>query len=100
MKVAHLQDGEPIEARWQSRGGDVIRSDSNARGVSPANPVETRQFEDGGDEPLRKRKILDMEEVQALTENLSFVVSFDAEPLSRMEGAQPLTKSPADFVVG
>jgi hypothetical protein len=41
-----------------------------------------------------------MEEVQALTENLSFVVSFDPEPLTRMEGTQSPTKSPVDFVVG
>ena len=41
-----------------------------------------------------------MEEVQALTEDLSFVIAFDPEPLTRMEGAQALTKSPVDFVVG
>ena len=52
------------------------------------------------DKPPRKRKILDMEKVQALTENLSFMVSFDAEWLTRMQVAQPRTKSPADFVLG
>ena len=41
-----------------------------------------------------------MEKVQALTENLSFMVSFDAESLTRMQVAQPLTKSAADFVLG
>ncbi|MGB8383007.1 MAG: hypothetical protein WCG47_17455 [Dermatophilaceae bacterium] len=41
-----------------------------------------------------------MEDVQALTENLSFVVSLDPEPLTRMEGAQALTKSRVNFVVG
>ena len=99
MKIAQLQNGEPIEVRRQSRRDDVIRSDSNARGVSPPNPEETRQFEYGGDEPRRKRKILDMEEVQALTKNLSFVVSFDPEPLTSVERTEALTKSPVDFVV-
>ena len=44
------------------------------------------------DKPPRKRKILDMEKVQALTENLSFMVSFDAEWLTRMQVAQPLNQ--------
>ena len=90
MKIAQLQYGEPIETRRQSRRDDVIRSDSNARGISLPNPIETRQFQYGGDEPLGKRKILDMEEVQALTENLSFVVSFDSEPLiCRLDRSKP-----------
>jgi hypothetical protein len=50
--------------------------------------------------PCESGKFSIWKKFQSLTENLSFVVSFDPEPLARMEGAQALTKSPVDFVVG
>ncbi|MGB5086308.1 MAG: hypothetical protein WBO09_17300 [Methylocystis silviterrae] len=40
-----------------------------------------------------------MKEVQALTEYLCLVVSFDPKPLARMKWAQTLTKPFIDFLV-
>jgi hypothetical protein len=84
-----------------NRDKPEFQPESTARqSVAAVDEIERPARLRACDKPPRKRKILDMEKVQALTENLSFMVSFDAEWLTRMQVAQPLTKSPADFVLG
>ena len=54
-------------------------------------------FEYRPDEGRRDQKVLDVEEAQALAENLRLVVLLDAETLARISGSKPRLERIADL---
>jgi len=52
--------------------------------VTPAPPIEPTGHEEGSDYGLAEGHILNMEEVNALSEHLRLVIALDAEALARV----------------
>jgi len=52
--------------------------------VTPTPPIETTSHEESPDYGLADGHILNMEEINALSEDLRLVIALDAEALARM----------------
>jgi hypothetical protein len=67
-------------------------------GISEPAPVQPRHYEDGANQSVRWREILNMKEVEALAKDLSLVLSLDAEPLSGMHAPEALFERGSNIV--
>ncbi len=90
MEVGELEDGEALERLGQLRRANEIPPELDLRRVAQAPPIETRGHEDGADRRMTQGQVLDVEEVDALTEDLRLVILLDAEALARMATAEAL----------
>jgi hypothetical protein len=52
--------------------------------IANASPIEASRHEDGADQDMRQRQILDVKKVDALAEDLRLMVLFDAKALPRV----------------
>jgi hypothetical protein len=57
-------------------------------GIPPPAPIKTRQLEAGTNSNMRRRQILNVKIIYALSKNLGFVVSFDPQAQSRVQARQ------------
>ncbi len=89
MKIADLKYGEIVEVLRWLRGLDQVLFQHNTAGVTPATPIEPADHEDSADYGLADGHVLNMEEVDALSEGLRLVIALDAEaqPHVRMSKA-------------
>jgi len=88
MQIAQMQDPEAVEGLWNTVRNNFVPPQPKLSGISPSPPVEPRQPKDSLDESGRKEQIFDMEEVQALPEDLRLMIHFDPEALTDMQMAE------------
>jgi hypothetical protein len=68
----------------------IILFNNDAFRIASCTPIQTRQFQGSSNDGWRRQPVLQMEECQALPENLGLVIPLDSEPLPRMERAETL----------
>jgi hypothetical protein len=88
MHVADVEHSEAVEGSGQPSARNGIVADHRVLGVSPSPPIEARHPQGIPNDGVDGVPILDVEEVEAVTERLRFVVGLDAEPLSRVQRSQ------------
>src|SRR5262245_6928603 len=93
-----MQNLKAVEGPWKAAQDNLVLLNPELGGVSPSPPIESRQPKRPSYENGRKREILDMEEVQALAEDLRFMIRLDSEPLPRVQPAAPLFHFLPDIV--
>ena len=67
--------------------------------VVDAPPIEAGCHQHRADQGMRRREILDVKEIDALSEDLRLVVLLDAEPLARIAPSEARLKQVWDGIV-
>jgi hypothetical protein len=88
MQIAQMQDPEAVEGLWNTVRNNFVPPQPKLGGISPSPSVEPRQPKDSLDVSGRKEQIFDMEEVQALPEDLRLMIHLDPEALTDMQMAE------------
>ena len=88
MQIAQMQDPEAVEGLWNTVRNNFVPPQPKLCSISPSPPLEPRQPKDSLDESGGKEQIFDMEEVQALPEDLRLMIHFDPEALTDMQMAE------------
>src|SRR5581483_8557627 len=97
--IADVKDGESIKQRWQSGTSDVVGPQHDVLGIPATTPVQTAELQRGPDDGVNRVPVLDMKEIEALAENLRFVVGLDAQPLAGMQLSEPLLQSGEELIL-
>jgi hypothetical protein len=88
VQIADLQQREPVEGGRQRRKADGVVLDLDLRRIAPAAPVKARQHEGYANHRMNRIPVLDVEKIEALAEDLRFVVSLDPESLLGVQASQ------------
>ena len=80
----------PSKARRQAGRCDTVLPQLDLCRIADAPPIKAGRHQDRADRGVRRGEILDVEEVDALTEDLCLVVLLDAEPRPCMAPPEPL----------
>lgn len=99
MEVADLKHGEAVEGFRHVRRSDDIVSENDLGGVAPPAPIEPAGHQDRANDRVANRQILDVEEVDALPEDLRLVIALDAKALARMTAPEALLELLQDSVL-
>jgi hypothetical protein len=67
--------------------------------IANASPIEASRHEDGADQDMRQRQILDVKKVDALAEDLRLMVLLDAKALPRVPPPETLLKDCQNILV-
>jgi hypothetical protein len=90
MRIADMKDGEAVKARRQIGTLDSVLLDDDVLGISAPTPIKAGQLQDISNERMNGVPVLDMKEIEALTEDLGFMIGFDSQSLLGMDPAQTL----------
>jgi hypothetical protein len=99
MKVAELNDGEPVESFRQERRLNAIVPYADLCRIVDASLIEARRHEYSADQDIRQRQILEVKEVYALAEDLRLMVLLDPEALPRVLSPETLFKDCQNILV-
>ena len=99
VKVAEMQDPETVEASRKPCRYDPVRPQLHLCRITPPALVEPHETQSGPDDRMAGIPVLNMEEIEPLTENLSLVGVFDPHPLTGMDPAQAICQMSCDHVV-
>jgi hypothetical protein len=99
MDIADMEDGEAVEARGQTGRDDAIVIELDLRRIVQAPPIKSGEHQDDPDERMRASRILEVEEVESLAEDLRLVILLDAEALACMEASERLVERSQHVVV-
>jgi hypothetical protein len=99
MQIAEVKDGEAIEGGRQPRRSHLVLTHAKALGIAAAAPIETARLEGDADQRVNRIPILDVKEIDAAAKDARLVITFDAEPLSRMRTAKAPLQLKEDIVV-
>ena len=92
MKIAKLNNGEPVESFRQERRLNTIVPYADLCRIADASLIEARRHEYGADQDMRQRQILEVKEVHALAENLRLMLFLNPEAVARVLPSQTLFK--------
>src|SRR5690349_15558596 len=90
MEIAKLKDGETVERLRQARRYDEVLAQLDLCRVAEAPPIEASRHQNRADHGVGQGEILDVEEVDALPEDLRLVILLDAEARPRMAPTKAL----------
>jgi len=79
---------EAVERRWQPGKADFIVPGKNAFGIAECATIQTGQFQRGSNDCMGRVPVLDLEEVEALTEDPRFMFGLDAQALPRVQPSE------------
>ena len=85
VRIADVKNREAVEQRRHICAFDIIVFHGNARGVLAPAPIEPGQLQNVSYQRMNGVPVLDMKEVEALAEDLGFMISFDSKPLPRVD---------------
>jgi hypothetical protein len=94
VQVAQLKDGKSVEGGGQGRACNGVAPNADVLRVSAPSPVKSRSLEQERQDGVEGVPVLGVEKVDALPEYARFMIALDAQPLARMETAQPLLQQP------
>ena len=87
---------KPSKAARQTSRYDIVYAKLDACGIVTSAPMEAQKPQYSPDHCMDRIPVLQMEEVQALTKDLGFVVFLDTKTLPGMNAAQALVQPLAD----
>jgi hypothetical protein len=96
MHVADMEDSKSIEPGGKLLERNIIVPNRHPFGIILAAPIQARQLQGASDDGVNRIPILDMKEVEALTEHLGLVVGFNSQALSCVQPSQPLLQPAQD----
>ena len=99
MHVAYVQYGEILKRRRQLFKPDVIVPDENALCISARALIETGQFKRDTNDCISRVPVLDVKEVEALAEELRFMVRLDSQSLPRVQPPETFLQFKQDFFI-
>jgi hypothetical protein len=82
VRVADVEDRKAFEERWQATASDVVRVQDDALGIPATAPVKAARLQDGSDNTVNRVPVLDVKEVETLSENPGLMIGFDPDALS------------------
>ena len=98
MKIAEVQDCEPVKLRREPLRLHLVGSKSDSGGVGVSAPVRPRQTKYHLDDGVRNWHVLNMEKCQPLPEGPRFMVLLYAEPLKSMNPSQAAGQRMIDLI--
>src|SRR6478609_647299 len=99
MKVAELNDGEPIESLRQEGRVNAIVPYADLCRIGDASLIEACRHEGSADQDMRQWQILEVKEVYALAEDLRLMILLDRKAIPRVLPPETLFKDCQNILV-
>ena len=85
MQVADMKHCEAVEPAWQCLECKIAMVDPDPLRVSYATPIQAGQLQRCSNDGMDRVPVLDVEKIDALAKNLSLMISFDSQTLTRVQ---------------
>jgi hypothetical protein len=99
MQVTDMEHCEAVEPAWQILECKIIVVDSDPLRVSDATPIQAGKFQRCSNDGMDRVPVLYVKKIDALAENLSLVIPFDAQTLARVQPPEALLQLSEDRLV-
>ncbi len=99
MQIAELKDRESVEAAWDFPRSEVIGSDRYLSRISASPAIQACDYKTCLDHEMRPRKVLKVEIVDSLPEDLRLMVRLKTETQSGMQSSEALLQARNDVVL-
>src|ERR1035437_5123406 len=99
MQVTDVKYSKAIEQWRQLFEPDLIARDENAFRIAAPAPVKAGQLQHGPNDRMDRIPVFYVKEIDALTENLRFMVRFDSQSLPRVQPSETSLQFQQEFFV-